>query len=501
MTGTISTPEDLLARTAMKENLIDLINDLQRRVAKLEQGETVAKTLDEVASGIDEIRSMNFFSADSGYPDDSIYTGVFISDDGYIITGLTINVGGMNNGNLEFGLSAIDGTAIFAGGQGIIDSNGINLIGIRYGIRSYATDPGSANPRYGRLEMFYPDGSTIPALGIAFNDATDTTELVTNGDAESGDTTGWSGDLYHMFWIDTTWVNKSGSYCFKCRSYTYPDPIGYSLGGATNAYFAVSTGSQYQFTGKFGRDDLTVTAYVTLTWLQSDHVTVISTETIAIPAGYFCQTWDKTYTAPALAAYAQIEVIGGEATCTKYAYFDDISVKKLNFVKRLSFEPDLTYYDGTASCKMFPRSAFIPLYGFHAYNSSMVEFSMVPTVTSSQVLMGVYGKPATDDCNNGDRYQCSMFLEGGVDCYNFTFYGVRDDASGIFDLYIDGVCHATGYDLYHGSTDYDYHLYINNISIPGSGYHLIELVVNGKNGSSSDYRIMITFLSALRNTL
>jgi hypothetical protein len=86
-----------------------------------------------------------------------------------------------------------------------------------------------------------------------------------------------------------------------------------------------------------------------------------------------------------------------------------------------------------------------------------------------------------------------MYLEAGT--YNFLWHGYEYTAAGIFDLWVDGVVVATGFDTY-GSGNYDSEFTMSSITVVGSGYHLIELVLNDKNGSSSGYNLATTYIEA-----
>jgi hypothetical protein len=147
-------------------------------------------------------------------PTDSDANGVFLNAFGETFDGSTLyQLGGVNNGGLMFGLRSTDGSALFMGGQGIIDNTGINTRGIGYGLRQYAEDPtDSTTKRYFRLEMLLPDGRTQPAGSLTFMSG-DETNLITNGDAETGDLSNWtqSGTL----WSADSSEYHGGAYSFK----------------------------------------------------------------------------------------------------------------------------------------------------------------------------------------------------------------------------------------------------------------------------------------------
>lgn len=94
---------------------------------------------------------------------------------------------------------------------------------------------------------------------------------------------------------------------------------------------------------------------------------------------------------------------------------------------------------------------------------------------------------------DGDSWTFSAVLAAGS--YTFYTFGRKGTNYGILDYYLDGESIETGQDWY-GS-------YTNNVtksftfSVPSSGYHVFTLTVNGKNGSSSDYRAVLTRLYIL----
>ena len=150
-------------------------------------------------------------------------------------------------------------------------------------------------------------------------------------------------------------------------------------------------------------------------------------------------------------------------------------------------------YNTTGSRPLFPRSATVPGHEFQVSSASGTNMGMATTTSSSQRFM-YYAINSTANCNDGDRYMCNMILEPGT--YQFILLGITNSSSGIVDLYVDGVLVGSGIDLYSASTAYNVNSIVNNVSVIGNGYHLIEWVVNGKNGSSSDYQVGITYCQA-----
>jgi hypothetical protein len=91
---------------------------------------------------------------------------------------------------------------------------------------------------------------------------------------------------------------------------------------------------------------------------------------------------------------------------------------------------------------------------------------------------------------NGDSFQQSFMLAAGT--YNFRVLGYKDNAGAKIDWYVDGTLIASGQDWYNSSSTYNVEQSVTSVSITGSGRHLLKGVVNGKNSSSSNYRLILT---------
>lgn len=125
----------------------------------------------------------------------------------------------------------------FANGAATITDDGFTMTGLNYAVKQYANNISGSNLRYGWLEMFQPAGGNIPAWGMTYSN-TDTA-LVTNGDAETGNLTGWtdSGSCFSV----TTSAAHYGSYGFKCKNLTSGSQT------LTSDRFAVTEGLPYRF--------------------------------------------------------------------------------------------------------------------------------------------------------------------------------------------------------------------------------------------------------------
>ncbi len=617
-------------------NLAKKVRELEQRLAALEQRPVEADTLDQFTNDLGTIRQGELLSAESGQPDDGNYTGLFWSHQGYIFTingsPYLLNLGGMNLGNIQFGLSATNGAGIFAGGDGIINSDGINLNGVRYALRHYATDINGANPRFGRFEMLYENGKSIPSLALTYMDGATSTNIVSNGGFESGDLTGWT-PTHAGYWSILTTDVYSGTYQATCTQTVGANASVWEY--LDSGRFAITASSLYKiefaskgFINAFSDVSEAVMSVIwyddptagnilraDLLWGSANNAWLFKSSNLTSPIGaasvkveiwlYFNNfnclsplsisleidaisisgiTFQRKilfgpepeidngltttkivgatkylWTPPAPIAAPQATASGN---CTngvhyvKVCYVDiegstmpspasgsvtvDASHNKIsvnitqgpwgtsarqiymtmaggtqyylaltiadNHYPAGAYTVDIAdaslgaaapQFDTSGSRPLFPRSDMVFCYQFNLRKSGTLVALPINN-SANQVRFGFFINLSTANADDGDRYECGMYLEEGT--YIFSFYGVTNNNAGKIDLYIDGVSVSSGHDLYTAAAGYDYTFDTGEtISVIGSGYHLIEWVVNGKNASSSDYRVLMTYTSAQKS--
>lgn len=189
-------PRDLIMQDILAGNLVARIRALEDMVAALATREVQADSIDEIAVDLGEYRSARLMAITAADPSDVEANGAFFDSEGILFSdGKVYHYGGLHEGKLTTGTRAEDGAHIWADGDGVQDQNGQFMYGVRFALEHLATDPNGNNPRRGRIEMIYPDGGTIPAWRLQFADASPSTELITNGNFETGDTTGWTATL------------------------------------------------------------------------------------------------------------------------------------------------------------------------------------------------------------------------------------------------------------------------------------------------------------------
>jgi hypothetical protein len=86
---------------------------------------------------------------------------------------------------------------------------------------------------------------------------------------------------------------------------------------------------------------------------------------------------------------------------------------------------------------------------------------------------------------NGDTWTQGCYL--AADSYTLRVCGRTHAYGGKLDVYLDGVLIASGMDWYTVTAGYVVKT-IANVVVAFSGWHVVQGVINGRNGSSSGWR-------------
>ena len=98
----------------------------------------------------------------------------------------------------------------------------------------------------------------------------------------------------------------------------------------------------------------------------------------------------------------------------------------------------------------------------------------------------------TNGAANGDSWGWNVYLAEGT--YSFLVLGASATSAGKVDWYLDGSTFTTGQDWYTTALTYNVTKTTTNVTVTGSGVHTLKSVINGKNASSSNYYLNMTYL-------
>jgi hypothetical protein len=310
----------------------ELISQLSQRKISAKQV-LVSNGLSDISERLGLIQSGEFRSGNSKEPGQG-FSGVRIGYPAFVYDGDSWNIVGINNDDIQFGLSAENGRAYFAGGQAYLGADAFIINGLTYPIQQTATNSGYT--RIGKMGMIVPYGSSVPAFQLSFEDPPGD-NLLTNGDAESGSTTGWT-DASSAWSVSTT-SPYAGTYSFKHDETNTGCPANFvqNVGSLT-------AGNRYavSFASKTPNGDFTPN--VILIWKTSGSVEISRD----ICYGSYSASWNiKTQAYPAPATCTNVDVVLSPGDSFGDAYFDSVSFYAQSVGMYLTFTPHLRIEGGS----------------------------------------------------------------------------------------------------------------------------------------------------------
>lgn len=282
------------------QSLEDRVKALEALVARSQSTDVGFASMDEAATDLGSYQFGQFI-AGTGTPQGGDLTGTAMIWPGLVIGGITFTLVGMNNGNLEFGLSALDGTAVFAAGAGIINSTGIVMTGLYYPVQFTATNAG--NTRTGRFGMTLLAGSSVPNTQWDYESPPGASQVL-NGDAETGTTANWTDSA--TAWSAFTTNPFAGTYSFR------HDPTNTGCPAQlTQIITGLSAGTLYSVGFASMRQQGYLTPRVFYVWRDSLH-TVLRTDIVVGNSGGTWSITSKNLTSPTSTAEVVIELDYGD---------------------------------------------------------------------------------------------------------------------------------------------------------------------------------------------
>lgn len=467
-----------LAPLLIEGNFIARINQQAKTINALSRTTTQTSFLSDITNDLGDMRAGRFIALSIGdEPTDSNACGVVIDAAGETFGDVVYNLYGLNYGSLTFGLRADDGVAVFLNGNAIIGTDGIDVTDtLKWIVRQTATN--STYTRTARIGMALPEGGgTIPCLEMSLTSPAGT-ELITNGDFATGDFTGWTKTTEMM----GSWIIQNGNGVFAAISSACSGVL------TSDRVSGITAGVNYLFESyakSFAYIGTTITK-VEVKWydhasagslIQTDLLNTVSA--IAPPSDSTKeQAASSALTAPtgALSFSIVATVTGGSPE--SYGAFT-ISASAVTVNTKLQLRDDGVYVDGTAIGGSYPRAWYSPIY------LAKTSFTCAFSAVASQWGDYVWG-PTAPNANDGDEYIFYIPLAAGSYTLSFRHMGKTD--RGKIDCYWDGVKQGSTTDLYASAASYNVIVTfaITNLT---DGQHTLMFKVNGKNASSSDYRV------------
>ncbi len=96
---------------------------------------------------------------------------------------------------------------------------------------------------------------------------------------------------------------------------------------------------------------------------------------------------------------------------------------------------------------------------------------------------------------DGDGVEWDIFIQEGT--YEIWLLGQTGTDAPILDFVLNGTSLGT-IDMYESSGKNHQRKMISSISISDKGAHTLQMKANGKNGSSSNYQIMVDMLQLIK---
>lgn len=124
---------------------------------------------------------------------------------------------------------------------------------------------------------------------------------------------------------------------------------------------------------------------------------------------------------------------------------------------------------------------------------SVTQGTWAATVSDVHLYNGYFGNSASSA--DGDEIHYSTFLGAGT--YTLKLLGTKASNHGIVDIYIDAG-EVASFDLYNATVARNQVLTQTSISVASAGVKDIKVILDGKNGSSSDYIIAFQSITFYR---
>jgi hypothetical protein len=358
-------------------------------------------------------------------------------------------------------------------GNWVLNAEGQAMYGLLFPLFFQAEHSG--NLRRAWLGLYLPQDGDTPVFSVLFT-GPDGVNLITNGDAETGDLTGCTDT--DGAWEASTTSPYEGTYSFKHLGSAEVFPGLLELDNISG----LTAGEIYSF-GFASRIEFGILSVKALLQWRTSGGALISTDTVygSHSAWSYSQ---QTFIVPATATNLDIVIDPGDP-------LNDCYVDNLQLFEQ-SISTELRWSDGALTAIV--DGVTYDLIGARVKKAVIWADELTKPVNSSLTVdtAQVYNmrlQIAGADANDGDEYTGTFHIDAGT--YNIVTLGVTTSANGKVDTYIDDVLVNTGQDWYSASTTQNVIKTTSSIVLTG-GNHTIKIKLNGKHASSSDYRYLPT---------
>lgn len=320
-------------------NVDDLITELKRvsdeilaaiSNSKVTPNQVQLNKLSELSTNLGLVQAGEFRTGNGAKPGFG-FSGTRMAYPPVWYNGNWWNVVGIERDSLQFGLRAQDGIALFAGGNAVMDSDGLKFSSLLYGLIHTATNAG--NERTGKWGMVLREGSSTPALSMVFEGPAAGSNIVVNGDGETGSVSSWTDA--QSAWETNTTSPFNGSYSIhhKPTVTTYPGLLTQVISGIfASSYYTIEFAGRL-VTGEFS-------PFIQLQWMDAGS-SILRTDTVFSSNQPSWSNRSQSIKSPA--GTTQVKIILSPGDPFGDAYFDDIKLYLSGVFSGIYFTPDLLY--------------------------------------------------------------------------------------------------------------------------------------------------------------
>ena len=333
-----------------------MIEELPSKL-KISAQQITVNALSDIAKNLGLVQAGEF-RAGNGKEPGSGFTGIRIGYPPFLYNGEYWHDAGVNDDVLQTGRNVTDGKFYAAGGNLVIDQDAIKMTELGYALTQDVT-VGTAR-RISTIGMSSIEDSTVPTLKLSYQNPTTTgSNIITYGDFESGDLTGWTATGYDGYSAST-----SESYADSYSLYANVLYSGGSPAVLTSQRYAVDSSTSYIFKTYCFPTYLGRNPVMYIKWYDDPSAgSVLRTDSIfKITANGAWTEIEDSFVSPSTASSCEIILSADTGTIS---YVDDIQLYSISQITSITFEPIPKFNDGAGNeflspppCILMSRSSY-----------------------------------------------------------------------------------------------------------------------------------------------